>query len=64
MINCYTFYKQSSKGRNWICTNKPNSLCEAKVKLKDLKTVIPHNLEHNHPPPSYHVTKDGKYIKV
>ncbi|KAL0881501.1 hypothetical protein ABMA27_001352 [Loxostege sticticalis] len=64
MINGFTFNKQCAKGKMWICTSKGTSRCDAKVRMEDPSTVIPYNIQHNHPPPKYHVTKDGKYIKL
>ncbi|KAL0881500.1 hypothetical protein ABMA27_001351 [Loxostege sticticalis] len=64
MVNSFTFKKQDSKARTWICTSRPASKCLAKVRMEDPNTVIPYSLEHNHPPPLYHVMKDGQYIKV
>ncbi|KAL0831905.1 hypothetical protein ABMA28_001424 [Loxostege sticticalis] len=64
MLNDFTFRKQTSKGKFWVCTSKFFSRCEAKVRLEDPNTVVPYNLSHNHPPPSYHVTKEGRYVKI
>ncbi|KAL0831906.1 hypothetical protein ABMA28_001425 [Loxostege sticticalis] len=64
MVNSFTFKKQDSKARTWVCTSRPASKCLAKVRMEDPNTVIPYSLEHNHPPPLYHVMKDGQYIKM
>ncbi|KAL0881499.1 hypothetical protein ABMA27_001350 [Loxostege sticticalis] len=63
MIDGYTFSKMN-KCKIWTCSNKYSYSCGAKFKMSNNETIIPHCLEHNHPPPTYVVTKDGKYIKV
>ncbi|KAL0831904.1 hypothetical protein ABMA28_001423 [Loxostege sticticalis] len=64
MINQFTFYKVSNRGKVWICSNNNSYQCKAKVRLVNPNTVFPYNLEHNHPPPSFHVTEDGTYVKL
>ncbi|KAL0881502.1 hypothetical protein ABMA27_001353 [Loxostege sticticalis] len=64
MVNAFTYYKQSTRSKIWVCTSKNKSRCEARVRLVGPTTVVPYNREHNHPPPIIHVNKDGKHIKV
>ncbi|KAL0881493.1 hypothetical protein ABMA27_001344 [Loxostege sticticalis] len=62
MINGYTFSKLSTYSKSWICSNRISYQCEAKIKMQGLERVIESHLDHNHPPPKYYVTQEGKYI--
>jgi hypothetical protein len=59
----YTYYKAGRAAKIWICTSKYTNLCEAKIKHVN-NSFIPVHLDHNHPPPKFHVTKEGKYVKI
>ncbi|KAL0831902.1 hypothetical protein ABMA28_001421 [Loxostege sticticalis] len=56
MVNNYTF-SRLGRSRTWVCS-KIKRGCQAKVKM-EYGTVRPYNLDHNHPPPNFHISKDG-----
>ncbi|KAL0831889.1 hypothetical protein ABMA28_001419 [Loxostege sticticalis] len=64
MINGYTFSKLSTYSKSWICSNRFSYKCEAKIKMEGLERVTESHLDHNHPPPKYYVTQEGKYVKI
>lgn len=65
MINDYTFSKLSlTRGFVWACSGRTMNQCKAKIRLEKDHTISSYNLDHNHPPPSFHITKDGKYIRL
>lgn len=62
MVDEYTFYKNCTFGKMWVCSSKCALQCGAKIRY-DNDHVKPCNLDHNHPPPKYFITKDGEYVK-
>ncbi|KAL0831888.1 hypothetical protein ABMA28_001418 [Loxostege sticticalis] len=64
MINKYTFSRVNKESSIWVCSRKRSHECKAKVKMEESGSITPYSLEHNHEPPSYHITSDGTYVKV
>ncbi|KAL0881494.1 hypothetical protein ABMA27_001345 [Loxostege sticticalis] len=64
MINGYTFSKLSTNSKTWLCSNRFSYKCEAKIKMDGLERVTESHLNHNHSPPQYYVSPDGKYVKI
>lgn len=63
MLDGYTFSKMTSS-YIYYCSKKEKG-CKAKVKLdKEMKVSNYKEIHHQHPPPLYKVTKDGRYIKI
>ncbi|GBP52281.1 hypothetical protein EVAR_9193_1 [Eumeta japonica] len=54
----------TNERRRWSCSSQRHRSCKATLwtaeNLRPIKTI---NM-HSHEPPSYHVTSDGKYIKI
>ncbi|KAG7309841.1 hypothetical protein JYU34_004352 [Plutella xylostella] len=50
----------------WRCSRRRRGKCRAYLKTSKDKpeTPIMINDDHNHKPPPYHVTEDGKYVKI
>lgn len=63
MWNEYTFYQKCRTWKIWTCCGKHKHKCEARLKMEN-ESFVPVNLEHNHPPPKFHVTRDGTYIRI
>ncbi|KAL0831884.1 hypothetical protein ABMA28_001414 [Loxostege sticticalis] len=64
MVQNYTFSRSNKNSIVWACSSRHASRCEAKVKIDKDGTLVYHLLTHNHPPPKYHVTNTGDYIKI
>ena len=63
MVNGYTFSKNIAS-QSYYCSKKDRG-CRARVKLdSNGKIINEENLNHDHPPPKYVVTSNGKYVKV
>ncbi|CAH2085759.1 unnamed protein product [Euphydryas editha] len=63
MVNGYT-YSQRSCTMNYYCSKKDKG-CKVGVKLDINGRLTFKNLYvHNHPPPKYHITETGSYVKL
>lgn len=64
MYNKFTYYKlyDVAAGARWTCTHRRR--CKAFLHLNDEHYFIKGDTDHSHPPPVYHRTSDGKYIKI
>lgn len=62
MINKYTFCEIGRNG-NYYCS-KHASGCKCKVKLDVNGVVLKADYDHNHEPPRFMKTANGKYIRV
>lgn len=63
MCHGYTFYQKCRTWKVWTCCGKHKHFCGAKLKMEN-DAIVPINLEHNHPPPQFHITRDGRYVKI
>ncbi|XP_028174341.1 uncharacterized protein LOC114362952 [Ostrinia furnacalis] len=64
MYKGYT-YTLGFMGRNsqrWRCTNTHN--CRAYILVTHQEQFLDAFGDHNHSPPRYHVTSDGKYLRI
>ncbi|XP_045767636.1 uncharacterized protein LOC123868959 [Maniola jurtina] len=58
----YTFSYYTGK-KNLRCSRRISGKCHARVKLDDDGFIIGGYFDHSHPPPIYHRTADGLFIK-
>lgn len=68
MLNNYTYgiARTNAKGVvKWSCSTGRGrkSCCLAFVKMFDGNILGVHGI-HNHPPPQYHVTQRGQYLRI
>lgn len=63
MANGYTYSK--SDKLNWYCSKRTRFGCKAKVRLSNNCKYIDKFVNyHDHEPPKYVVTSEGRYIKL
>ncbi|KAL0831849.1 hypothetical protein ABMA28_001379 [Loxostege sticticalis] len=58
----YTFGFRSKFSQRWRCTNTHS--CRAYIMVTHDDQFLQAVGNHNHPPPSYHITNDGKYVRL
>lgn len=61
MVNGYTFSER--RRTYWYCTKKKVG-CQVKVRTDKDLNLTQINGTHTHDPPKYHVTRDGRFVKL
>ncbi|XP_072949713.1 uncharacterized protein [Epargyreus clarus] len=64
MYRNYT-YSFVGLGRKYLCcSKKKRSKCTARMKVDRNGVIVFADTNHNHPPPNYHRTSDGRFFKI
>ncbi|XP_063827071.1 uncharacterized protein LOC135076559 [Ostrinia nubilalis] len=65
MVQDYTFIRINRRSNIWTCSNRQSTQCRAKIRVHDeTESLLEYHPDHNHPPPKYHINKQGLYCKA
>ncbi|XP_063366730.1 uncharacterized protein LOC134655207 [Cydia amplana] len=64
MLQDHTFRQTTKDSRYWSCSRRTITRCQARIRFNDAKEISFLNLSHNHPPPKYKPSQDGKLVRL
>lgn len=66
LIDGYTYSKNTTirqGGTRFACSSTISKNCKAYVHMSTGNVILKAMIVHNHAPPEFHITKDGRYLK-